>query len=277
VSRPAPLTGRAIRAIVALPVAVLFFGPVLWVLVTSLSTSSDIYRFPPRLWPTWHFENYVVAWKAANWPRYFGNTVFIATCTVALALVTSLLAGFAFSVMRFRGRGLLFGLVLSVMMVPQTVLLIPDYIIAKQIGWLDTYWIQIIPWGASVFGIFLVRQLFIGVPTELLDAAEMDGAGPLRMLYSIGVPLARPAMILVGLNVFMGSWNAFLWPYVMTSSDDLRPIEVGLQYFYGANGTDWPTLSAAVCFTTLPVLVVFVFLQRYFVTGAYYTQGAVRG
>ena len=276
-SRPAPLTGRAIRAIVALPVAVLFFGPVLWVLVTSLSTSSDIYRFPPRLWPTWHFENYVVAWKAANWPRYFGNTVFIAVCTVALALVTSLLAGFAFSVMRFRGRGLLFGLVLSVMMVPQTVLLIPDFLIAQKLGLYDTYLIQILPWGASVFGIFLLRQFFTTLPAEVFEAAEVDGAGPFRILFSIATPLAKPSMVLVGLNSFMGSWNAFVWPLLMTQSDSIRPIEVGLQTFAGTDGTDWTGLCAAVTFTTVPIIVLFLFLQRYFVSGAYGVEGAVRG
>ncbi|WP_285727571.1 carbohydrate ABC transporter permease [Psychromicrobium xiongbiense] len=275
--RPAAVLGRGARLLVAIVVGLLFLLPIGWMVLTSVSSDADVFQFPPRLWPAWDLSHYVSAWKASPWLMYFGNTVFIAACVIVLVLVTSLLAGFAFAVMRFRGRSALFLVVMSVMMVPQTVLLIPNFLIAQQIGWYDTYLIQIVPWGASVFGIFLIRQFFSTLPTELFEAAEIDGAGPFRMLFSVAAPLAAPSLVLVGLNSFMGTWNSFVWPYIMTKSDSVRPIEVGLQAFYGADGTDWTSLCAAVSFTTLPVIVVFLFLQKYFVNGAYGTQGSVRG
>lgn len=269
--------GPVLRRVFAVLLGCAFVGPFYWVLVTSVARNGDVYRFPPSFLPHFHLANYARAWSAAPWPRLFANTLLIAVGTVALALLTSLLAGFAFGVMRFRGRNVLFVIVLSVMMVPQTVLLIPNYAIAAGIDWLDTYWIQIIPWGASVFGIFLIRQFFAGLPEELFDAAELDGAGRMRILWTIGVPLVRPAIVIVALNVFMSSWNSFVWPFIMTQHQRVQPIEVGLATFYGAEGTDWTGLSAAVAFTTLPVLVLFLALQRYFIRGAYSAAGGVRG
>jgi len=252
-------------------------APLLWTFITSVSTRSEVYQFPPKLWPSWQWSNYARAWEAAPWLRYFGNTILIAGCVVAMVLATSLLAGFAFAVMRFRGRTVMFLIVMAVMMVPQTVLLIPNFIIAQRLGLYDTYLIQILPWGASVFGIFLLRQFFVTLPQELFEAAELDGAGPIRILFSVAGPLAKPSMVLVALNAFMGSWNSFVWPYLMTKTESIRPIEVGLQTFYGAEGTDWTGLCAAITFTTVPVIVLFLFLQKYFVSGAYGMEGAVRG
>jgi multiple sugar transport system permease protein len=275
--RRRPSAGRVVRALAVVVVAVLFLVPILWMFLTSVSADADVFQFPPKLWPAWQWSNYARAWEASPWARYFGNTVLIAGSVVLLVLITSLMAGFAFAVMRFRGRGPLFLLVMSVLMVPQTVLLIPDFVIAQRLGLYDTYLIQILPWGASVFGIFLLRQFFTTLPRELFEAAEIDGAGPVRMLFSVAAPLAAPSLVLVGLNAFMGSWNAFVWPFIMTKSESVRPIEVGLQTFFSADGTDWTGLCAAVTFTTLPVILLFLFLQRYFVAGVYGTQGSVRG
>lgn len=275
--RPAQQVGRGLRVLAAVVIGLLFLLPILWMLLTSVSSASDVFQFPPKLWPAWDWSNYSRAWNASPWLQYFGNTVFIAVWVIVLVLLTSLLAGFAFAVMRFKGRSVLFLVVMSVMMVPQTVLLIPNFLIAQQIGWYDTYLIQIVPWGASVFGIFLLRQFFATLPAELFEAAEIDGAGPFRMLFSVAAPLAAPSLVLVGLNSFMGTWNSFIWPYIMTKSDAVRPIEVGLKTFYGGEGTDWTGLCAAVSFTTLPIIILFLFLQKYFVSGAYGTQGSVRG
>jgi multiple sugar transport system permease protein len=272
--------GRLTRTVVAVLVGIVFVFPFYWVVVTSLNSTGDMFNSPPPLIPHLYFANYVRAWAAAPWARYLLNTVLVACCTLVLALVTSLMAGFAFGVMKFRGRGALFALVLSVLMIPQVVLLIPDYQIASDINWVDTYWIQIVPWGASVFGIFLVRQFFLNLPPELFEAAELDGAGRFRILFSVGAPLVRPALIIVALNTFMASWNSFLWPSVMDpTNDSVRPVEVGLYNFlYGsASGNDYTGLCAAVTFTTIPVLVIFLVLQRYFITGAFSAAGGVRG
>ncbi|GAB2691163.1 carbohydrate ABC transporter permease [Kitasatospora kifunensis] len=273
-----PLRPRgALRRTVAVLIGLCFLFPFYYVLVTSLNSASQSSTLGDLLLPHWHWENYSRAWAAAPWVRLFLNTLLIGSCTVALALITSLLAGFAFGVMKFRGRGVLFTLVMAVMMVPSTVLIIPDYVIASDINWLNTYWIQIVPWGASVFGIFLVRQFFLGLPGELFDAAELDGAGRLRMLWSVGMPLVRPAMLIIALQVFLGCWNSFLWPFIMTQDSSVQPVEVGLAAFAGGEGTDYPGLAAAVVFTTVPVLAFFLALQRHFVTGAMSTAGGVRG
>jgi multiple sugar transport system permease protein len=283
--RRAHRPGAVVLSVIAVLAAVAFLFPLLWTLYTSISAPEDVYTLPPKIRPPgeWgHYvdaaaDNYARAWGQAPWVRYFGNTVFIAVSSVALTLVTGLLAAFAFARMRFRGSGFLFLLVMSVMMVPQTVLLVPNFLLAQKMGLYDTYAIQILPWGASVFGIFLLRQFFRTLPTEIFEAAELDGAGALRMLAQVAGPLAVPTMILVGLNAFMASWNSFVWPYFMTKSDELRPIEVGLQTFQSENGNDWTGMTAAVVFTTIPVILLFLFLQKYFMQGVSATDGAVRG
>jgi multiple sugar transport system permease protein len=264
-------------AFLALAIGVLFAFPFYWVVVTSLSSTNRVYQFPPRFLPGTVTGNYSRAWGEATWVRFFVNTLFIAGATVALVLLTSLLAGFALGVTRFKGRDLVLFAVLSILMIPKVVLLIPDYVVLSRLHWLDTYQAQIVPWGASVFGIFLLRQFFQALPPEIVEAAELDGATQMQFLRTIAAPLARPALITIGLYVFIASWNSFLWPFIMTSSPKVQPIEVGLSTFYGTNGTDWTGLSAAVVFTTLPIMIVFMIAQRRLVEGASATTGGVKG
>ena len=264
------------RRLVALLLAALFLVPFYWVFVISVQNGTTISSWPLNLVPQWHWANYSRAWDLTTWPRFFANTVFIAACTVLLCLVTSVLAGYAFGVLRFPGKKILMGLILSVLMVPTVTLIVPDFVIANELHLLDTYWIQIIPFGSSVFGIFLVRQFFLTMPQEIMDAASVDGAGRLRILWHIGVPAVRPALLLIGINVFVGSWNAFLWPQVMVSNPSYQPIEVGLASFTTDNGTDWSAMSAAVCFTTIPIMLVFLLLQKQFIRGAMNAAGSVK-
>jgi multiple sugar transport system permease protein len=264
------------RGLVALLLAALFLVPFYWVFVISVQKGTTISSWPLNLVPQWHWANYSRAWDLTTWPRFFVNTVFIAACTVLLCLVTSVLAGFAFGVLRFPGKKILMGLILSVLMVPTVTLIVPDFVIANELHLLNTYWIQIIPFGSSVFGIFLVRQFFLTMPQEIMDAAAVDGAGRLRILWHVGVPAVRPALLLIGINVFVGSWNAFLWPQVMVSNPNYQPIEVGLASFTTDNGTDWSAMSAAVCFTTIPIMLVFLLLQKQFIRGAMNAAGSVK-
>jgi multiple sugar transport system permease protein len=264
------------RRLVALLLALLFLVPFYWVFVISVQQGTSISSWPLDLVPQWHWQNYSRAWDLAAWPRYFANTVFIAACTVALCLVTSVLAGFAFGVLRFPGRRVLMAVILSVLMVPTVTLIVPDYVLANQLHLLNTYWVQILPFGSSVFGIFLVRQFFLTMPQEIMEAATVDGAGRLRILWHIGIPAVRPALLLIGINVFVASWNAFLWPQVMVNDPNLQPIEVGLSAFTTDNGTDWSAMSAAVCFTTVPIMLVFLLLQRQFIRGAMTAAGSVK-
>ena len=255
------------RAAAALLVAAVFAFPFYWVVATSLNSSSQALSFPPVFLPHFVWQNYARAWAGAPWLRYFLNTVFIASATTALVLFTSIMAGYAFGAMSWPGRRPLFGLVLSILLIPVTVLIIPDYLVLHDLHWLDTYQAQIIPWGASVFGIFLLRQFFASLPGEYWEAAQLDGAGRFWFLWRVAVPQAVPVLITIGVYIFLGSWNSFLWPFIMTNSPSVQPVEVGLATFLGANGTDWTGLSAAVVFTTLPVMLLFLVAQRQFVTG----------
>jgi multiple sugar transport system permease protein len=263
------------RGLLALLIGALFAFPFYWVVVTSLNTTSQALAFPPVLLPHWVWSNYVRAFEGAPWLRYFFNTVFIASTTTLLVLFTSILAGYAFGAMRWPGRQLLFGLVLSLLLIPATVLLVPDYILLHDLHWLNTYQAQIIPWGASVFAIFLLRQFFLSFPPEYWEAAQLDGASRWWFLWRIAVPQARPALVTIAVYIFLGSWNSFLWPFIMTNSPRVQPIEVGLATFLGTNGTDWTGLSAAVVFTTLPVLLLFLVAQRQFVAGI--SGGGLKG
>jgi multiple sugar transport system permease protein len=261
-----------IRFILLCVLGIIFAFPFYWVVLTSLVPPDHIYDFPPSLIPRWHWVNYATAWQAANWTRYFINTAIICVATTLLTLITSILAGYAFATMRFRGRNAIFAMIFISLIMPPVVMIIPDYVLAHDFNILNTYTIQIIPFAAGTFGIFLLLQFFRGMPTELWDAARMDGCGRPRYLWSVAVPLAGPVLTTVGLFVFLASYNSLLWPLVMTNGyggqdPGVQPIEVGVYQFIGENGTSWHLLSAATVFTTLPVVIIFLLLQRVFVRG----------
>jgi ABC-type glycerol-3-phosphate transport system permease component len=253
-------------AITALFLAVVF--PFYWMIVTSLQPQDAVFTVPPELWPKHPtFQNYIDAWNAAPWLRYFGNTFFVASASTLISLVTSSLAAFAFATINFKGRETLFNLVLSVMMIPTATTLIPNFLIIRTLGWFDTFYALIIPFAASVFGIFLLRQYFMSTPVELWEAAQIDGASRLRYFRSIALPLAKPAIVTIAINSFLGSWTSFLWPTVMTQSQDKQLIEVALNSFLGEKGQQWSQLAAASVFTTIPIIILFFFVQRQFIEG----------
>lgn len=213
------------------------------------------------------FQNYVDAWKSAPFARYYMNTVIVATTTTILEVIIASMAAFAFSILKFPGRDLLFGIFLATMMVPGEVLLVPNFITITKFGWIDTYYALIIPWIVSVFAIFLIRQHFLTLPQELYDAAKMDGCGNWRYLWTIAVPLSKPVIITGALLKFVASWNAFLWVLIVTNSEKYRTLTVGLQTFSSEAGTVYHQLMAAATFSILPVVVLFLFMQKYFIKG----------
>jgi multiple sugar transport system permease protein len=262
---------RLFRYIALILISVVFAFPFYWVILTSLVPTDHVFDFPPSLIPLWDWANYAMAWQDAQWTRYFLNTFWIAGATTVLVLITSTLAGYCFATMVFPGKRTLFAFVLASLIMPAVVAIIPDYVIANELHWLNTYTVQIVPWGASTFGIFLMQQFYRGLPTELYDAARIDGCSRLRYLWTVGVPLAYPALATVALFTFIYSYNSLLWPLVMTSSNGtdpgVQPIEVGVYSFIGENGTAFNLLCAATVFTTLPVVILFLLLQRTFVRG----------
>ena len=247
--------------------AIVFLFPFYWMLVTSLDRPDTVFDFPPLLWPQGQFGNYVEAWNAADWPLFFTNTLIVAAGRILLVLVTSALAGYAFAAMEFPGRRLLFGAVVAMFIIPAEVTLIPNFIILKNLDWIDSYQAQIVPFGATVFGIFLMRQFFMTLPRDLWEAAQLDGTSHLRYLWSIALPLSRPALVTLALLQFVDGWNAFLWPLIVTSTDARRPIQVALAYFDATDSTQPILLAAAAMMTTLPLLLVFLFAQRQIVGG----------
>ena len=262
---------RVTRVLLYFSIAVLFIlvvFPFYWMIVTSLQPQDAVFNVPPQLWPTHPtFQNYIDAWNAAPWLRYFGNTLFVAVAATLISLVTSSLAAFAFACINFKGKEALFSLVLSVMMIPAATTLIPNFLIIRTLGWYDKFYALIIPFAASVFGIFLLRQYFMSMPKELWEAAQIDGASRLRYFRSIALPLAKPAIVTIAINSFLGSWTSFLWPTVMTQSQNKQLIEVALNSFLGEKGQQWSQLAAASVFTTIPIVILFFFVQRQFIEG----------
>ena len=262
---------RVTRVLLYLAIAGLFIlvvFPFYWMIVTSLQPQDAVFNVPPQLWPTHPtFQNYIDAWNAAPWLRYFGNTLFVAVASTLISLTTSSLAAFAFACINFKGKEALFSLVLSVMMIPAATTLIPNFLIIRTLGWYDKFYALIIPFAASVFGIFLLRQYFMSMPRELWEAAQIDGASRLRYFRSIALPLAKPAIVTIAINSFLGSWTSFLWPTVMTQSQNKQLIEVALNSFLGEKGQQWSQLAAASVFTTIPIVILFFFVQRQFIEG----------
>lgn len=266
-ARPRWLRGAIHLLLILGAVAAIF--PFYWMLTTAFKSNSEALAVPPTLLPTdWQPENFGIAWRAAPFPRYFANSLLVAFCTVTGVLVVSCLAAYAFARMNFYGKNILFMLFLSTMMIPNEVTTIPNFIIiTKWLGWYNTYQAQFILSIGSVFAIFLLRQFFLSIPQELEDAALIDGCSQFRFLWAILVPLSSPALITVALLNFLGSWNAFLWPLLVTSSPELRPVLLGLQVFSTDAGSRHAELMAASTFVILPTVIVFLVAQKYFVEG----------
>ncbi|HEX4744909.1 MAG TPA: carbohydrate ABC transporter permease [Candidatus Limnocylindria bacterium] len=260
--------------------AIVMAFPFYWMVTTSFKSFVEAQSYPPTFLPSvWHFENWIEAWNFPNtrWARSFANTIFVATTVTLGTIVSAVLAAYAFARMSFRGRTALFSLFLLTIFIPNEATLIPNFVLMSRryLGWYDTYTAQIVPFLASVFSIFLLRQFFLGIPKELQEAARLDGAGHLRFLWSVALPLVRPALVTVALINFLASWNSFLWPLLVTSSPDIRPIQVALLPFSNEAGTQYHLLMAGASFVILPTVAVYLVAQRYFIEGV--ARSGIRG
>lgn len=249
--------------------------PFIWMISTSFKSQSEVFAYPPQWIPTeFHWQNYVKAWNAAPFPRYFFNSVVVALAVTFGDLFTSALAAYAFARMKFPGRDAIFLIYLSSLMIPHQMTILPSFLLLKNLGdlipafGLDSYFALIAPFLASAFGVFLLRQSFMQIPNELEDAAILDGCGRARFLWEIVIPLSRPALATLALFTFMGNWNSYLWPLIVTNSDTLRTVQIGLRYFIGQEGaSQWGLLMAAAVFVSLPVVLIYLVVQRQFVQG----------
>lgn len=247
--------------------AIMLF-PFFWMVTTSFKTQLEAMKFPPQWLPsTWRWENYPIAWGMAPFGRYFFNSFFVSIASTVGEVITTILAAYAFAKMRFFGKNVLFALLLGTLMIPGEMLLIPNYVTLVNLGWFDHYQALIIPWIVSVFGIFLLRQFFRSIPDELWDSARIDGCRRFWFLWRIVVPLSKPAVLTVALFKFLGSWNAYQWVLIMTNSEAMRTVPVGLTTFSSEVGTDYQLLMAASVLAILPVLILFFFTQKQFIQG----------
>lgn len=242
--------------------------PFYWMIATSLKTPDEVVMMPPEWIPrSWKWVNYRTAWEAAPFGRYLINSVIVTVLSTAGELATSILAAFAFARLRFYGRELLFTLLLATMMIPGEILLTPNFVTLTELGWIDHYEALIIPWTASVFTIFLFRQYFLGIPDELYYAARVDGSGDFKYLWNVMVPLSKPVIITSGMIKMIGSWNAFLWPLIVTNSAEMRTLPVGLTAFVYDTGKSYELLMAASSMIILPMIVLYLFMQRHVIEG----------
>ena len=242
--------------------------PFVWMVLSSLKGYSEASAAQNLFPKNWLWSNYVTAWNQVGiFPRYFANSFLIAALTVLGVLITSSLAAYAFANMHFPARNVLFFVLLSTMMVPFEVTLVPNFIMIRRLGWIDHYQAMIIPWTASAFSVFLLRQFFRAIPSDLRDAAVIDGCTHLRYLWAIVIPLSKPALITSALFTFLGSWNSLMWPLLVTNNPLIRPIQVGIAAFITDAGTQVQFLMAAVTISVIPVIVLYLFLQRWFIEG----------
>ena len=270
-SRPgARAAGRlpaAARTLLLIAACLAMASPFLWMAVTSLMGQLEVFssgRLLPEV-PLW--ANYPDALTAQPFARYFLNSLVFAGAVVAGQVATATTAGYAFARFDFPGRDKIFMLFLATMMVPAVIVLIPRFLMIDAIGWIDSYQGLVSTELVSVWGIFLMRQYFRTLPAELEDAARVDGAGPWRIFWSVGLPLARPAVATLALFAFIDAWKNFLWPLLVTRSMEMRVVEVGIAAFHSTYEINWPYQMAAGVVAVLPIALLFLFTQRYFVRG----------
>ncbi len=209
--------------------------------------------------------NYSKAWNAQPFGRYFLNTIMVAVITVSCQLFFSSLAAYAFAFFRFPFKNAIFMMLLGTMMLPQQALLIPNYVILAKLHWLDTYLALIVPFTASAYSVFFFRQFFLTLPRDLYDAAVVDGCSTMGFYFRILFPLSKPPFLTLGIFSFLGSWNAFIWPLIVTNSTELRVLQVGLAYFLSEAGTEWGLLMAASTFSIVPLVIGYFIVQKRFV------------
>ena len=266
--KPKKVIGSVVLHLAMYGLALITVAPFLWMLMTSFKTLPDILTYPPVWWPKeFIVDNYVNAFSAAPFGRFYFNSVVIAVAVTIGQIITCSMAAFAFARLRFWGRDVLFYIFLGTMMIPGQVTMIPGFMMLYWLGWIDSYAALIVPGLASAFGTFLLRQFFLTIPRDLEDAASIDGCGRFGLLWRIILPLSKPALATLAVFTFMGVFNDFLWALIVVNSEEMRTVQLGLAIFRDRYQTDWGQLMAASVTATLPILLVFFVAQKYFIKG----------
>jgi multiple sugar transport system permease protein len=260
--------GSGLSHLLLASVLALFLFPLLWMVDTAIKPNIQVFQLPPSFIPwTAMWDNFVTAWNYVSFGRFMLNDFIVSSIGTVIVLVTSSMAAYAFSRLRFRGRDSIFLLYILTLAVPQAVLVIPEFLIMKRLGWVDSYQGVIFPLAFTAFGTFLLRQFFRGLPTELDDAALIDGCSRWGILVRILIPLSKPALGVLGLFTFVGYWNNFLWPLIVLQSPDMNTIPLGLYQYQGQFMTEWDLMMSGATISMLPGIILVILLQRYLVDG----------
>jgi len=252
--------------------ALTMIGPFLWMVTTSLKDPGQVFSFHKRWWEEWLpsafvWQNYLEPWKVVPFARFYLNSIFVTLAVTLAQVTTSALAAYAFARLQFPGRNKIFFGYLATMMVPGAVTMIPVFILLRYLGWIDSYKALILPAAFTAYGTFMLRQFFLTLPTDLEDAAKIDGCSYVGIFWRIILPLSKPALATLTTFTFMGTWMNFMWPLIVLNTHEKFTLPVGLAYFQSLHHTDWTLLMAASVMMILPILLVFVFNQRFFVEG----------
>ena len=258
-------------------VALVEVFPYLWMVSTSLKDLAEVTRFPPTFWPSpARWDNYARAWASGPFLRYALNNAVQTAAILVLQLFFGCLAGFAFSKLRFRGRDACFLIVIACLIVPPQVRFVPLYMLFSKVGLLNTYASLVLPYAVSALGTFLIREAFMQISDDIVDAARVDGAGHLRTLCTIMIPLSMPVLVTFGLLATQDVWNDFLWPLIITNTENMRTLPIGISRLRDQEGNiDWGVVMAGVIYVIAPLLAVFFWAQRHIVEGI--AAGAVKG
>ena len=258
--------------------ALYFLSPFIYMLFTTFKTEAEAIAYPPRLFPKkWLVDNYLNAWKAQPFGRYLWNSILVTVGTTAGQILSCSLVAYGFAKIRFPGRNIMFSIILATMMIPEFVTMIPQYVLYAKIGWVGTYLPLIVPqFMGSAYFIFMLRQFYAGIPNSVIESAQIDGASHFRIWRSIMLPMAKPAIMTVVVLSFNWSWNDFLKPLLYLMDTKTFTLQLGLKIFVSQSNTQWNYLMAASCIVLLPIIVVFMCLQKYFTDGMN-IGGAVKG
>lgn len=261
--------GRWWLYIVLSALLVVVISPFIWMVLGSFKTQGELLQSPPTWWPeTATLDNYTQLFSRLNFTQYFVNSTVVAVAVTAGNLLFCSMIGYALAMLDFRGKKALFAMVMGTLMIPGVVTFVPLFVLVANVGLIDTIPGLILPFLVAPFGVFLMRQFFLGLPRDLLDAGRVDGAGELRIFRQIFLPLAGPALATLGILTFLGSWNSFLWPLVVAQNEERYTLPVALAlYSTGQNSTQYGLLLAGATVVVIPVLAIFLIFQRRFIEG----------
>ncbi len=266
------LTKKIITYVIFSITALLVLVPLFWVIGNSLRPGADIGKYTDLSFRTFipeniTTENYALLFRDYPFSRYIVNTVFVAVTVTFLSLLLNSVAAYAFAKIDFYGKNTIFTILLVTLIVPGEVMLLPSYMLIRKFGLMDNYLALILPALAGAFGIFYLRQSFLGMPSELEDSAGIDGCSRLGILFRIFMPLVKPHLITLGLMTFMGQWDGFIWPLTVLTTPDKYLIQVGINYLMGEHFAEWGPIFAGTMVCTVPVIIMFICMQKYYIEG----------